>query len=106
MTPEDKAEIYEHIKTSIIPTSESKMKKFIKAESRLFEIKTSKKTKEILNMEPIIDAKILEVKELLKEVNTKLMVLSDIETRLVNLEQSKSDIDEEAILDILSRHMD
>ncbi len=93
MTPEDKAEIFEHIKTSMIPASEARIKKFIKNESRKFEVTTTRKTKAILQIEPVIDNKIIELKSLLKEVDKKLNKLASIEERLSTLEFERSNFE-------------
>lgn len=106
MTPEEKISVFDHVKKALIPASESKMKKFIKAEVSKNEINTSRRLQQIIKLEPVLDDKIESLKELLKLIETKIKELDSIEERLTILEDTKDDINKEAILDLITNELD
>lgn len=105
MSPEDKAKIFDHIQTSIIPMSENKMKKLIKSSIRTAEINASKKIKEIKRLEPILEEKIQTLNKILQEVTQKIGDLEDFNSRLVELENNQNQIEEERLLDALVKRL-
>lgn len=105
MTPEDKALIFDHVKNTLLPTSELKTKTLVAQELRKAETINTKRIKEIQRLEPLLEEKIKTLNELLLEVNKKIGEVSDFDARLTQVEKDRNKVDEDALLDALIRRL-
>ena len=101
MTTKEQDFIFNHVKSTLLPIQEGKMRQALKNEIRKMEIQNSKRVLEIIKLEPVLDLKIKELHNLLDDVTQKLSNLAEINSRLSNVEDKQEELDIDKIVDLL-----